>query len=195
MGVTLKSKIYRLAWNDHVKKWRNCERCPLHKSSMSRVLLRGALPCDILFIGEAPDEIEDIVKEPFVGPVGKLLDKMIVDSGQTFSYAMTHVVACLPKGEVGELRPPSKHEVSSCEDRLYEVVQMARPKGIVLLGTSAQGYSTGALERYKESYGTLHLLHPVQILRRGGENTSLYSKELKKLVTFLMKKVNKDEYG
>jgi uracil-DNA glycosylase family 4 len=194
MSVNLKTKIYKLAWRDHLLKWRGCERCPLHKSAMNKVLLRGDLPCDILFIGEAPDEIEDIVKEPFVGPAGKLLDKMIVDTGYEFSYAMTHVVACIAKGEVGELRPPSKHEVSSCEDRLYEVVQMAKPKGIVLLGTSSQGYSTGALERYKDSYERLHLSHPAQILRQGGEYSPFYKKELKNLTAFL-EKVNKDEFG
>jgi uracil-DNA glycosylase family 4 len=44
------------------------------------VLVRGSVPCDVLFIGEAPGQSEDVVGRPFVGPAGKLLDRIIEDA-------------------------------------------------------------------------------------------------------------------
>lgn len=44
------------------------------------VLGRGAVPCDILFVGEAPGLGENATGKPFMGPAGKLLDSLIARS-------------------------------------------------------------------------------------------------------------------
>jgi uracil-DNA glycosylase len=62
------------------------------------VLCRGRLPCDVLFVGEAPGVSEDVLGRPFVGPAGKLLDTIVERAldGQ-YDCAMTNLVACIPK--------------------------------------------------------------------------------------------------
>ena len=192
MSVEVTGQLYRATWRHHKQKWEGCTKCSLHKNSISKILIRGHLPCRVLFIGEAPTQLEDLCRQPFVGPPGKLLDKMIEDTGVSFAYAMTHIVACVPCGDEGETRPPNLHEAESCEDRLFETLMMGRPKGVVLLGRSAQGFSSRPLERYKHPFKHLHLSHPAQLIRQGGEDTSLYKKEVRSLTTFV-KRILKDE--
>lgn len=64
-------------WLEHVEKWRDCMRCPLSEQRSNIVLARGTVPCDVLFVGEAPGASEDALGQPFVGPAGHLLDQVI----------------------------------------------------------------------------------------------------------------------
>ena len=61
----------------------DCTRCKLHASRRSIVFGVGAEDAPLMFVGEAPGEQEDRRGEPFVGPAGELLDKMIVAMGWT----------------------------------------------------------------------------------------------------------------
>ena len=65
-------------WLDHVEKWKDCQRCPLGQQRSNICLARGTVPCDVLFIGEAPGVSEDTFGLPFVGPAGQLLDQIIL---------------------------------------------------------------------------------------------------------------------
>jgi uracil-DNA glycosylase len=42
--------------------------------------MRGEVPCDVLFVGEAPGESENETSYPFTGPAGILLDQIIEQS-------------------------------------------------------------------------------------------------------------------
>lgn len=42
------------SWSQHVANWKGCTRCPLHLTRKNVVLARGKLPCEVLFLGEAP---------------------------------------------------------------------------------------------------------------------------------------------
>lgn len=64
-------------YSAHVQTWRGCTACSLSVQRSRVVLYRGQVPCDVLFVGEAPGESEDVVGTPFIGPAGKLLDAMI----------------------------------------------------------------------------------------------------------------------
>jgi DNA polymerase len=46
------------------------------------------VPCDVLFIGEAPGESEDAIGIPFIGPAGHLLGRIIDEALQHFSQAI-----------------------------------------------------------------------------------------------------------
>lgn len=61
----------------HVESWKNCTRCPAHLHRKHTALVRGSLPCDVLFVGEAPGESEDVLGKPFVGPAGHLFDHIV----------------------------------------------------------------------------------------------------------------------
>lgn len=68
-------------YSAHVERWKSCQRCALGRTRDKIVLAKGRLPCDVLFVGEAPGESEDVIGLPFVGPAGRLLDEMIRDAG------------------------------------------------------------------------------------------------------------------
>ena len=56
------------------KQCLECKACPLCETRNNVVFGTGNPDAEILFIGEAPGENEDLQGEPFVGRGGKLLD-------------------------------------------------------------------------------------------------------------------------
>lgn len=128
-------------WQQHVEHWKDCTRCPLHAARVKVVLCRGKLPCDALFVGEGPGESEDVIGLPFVGPAGKLLDFIIGRSlPEEASYALTNVVACIPRdGDGRKSGAPVPEEIEECRPRLLELIKLARPKLIVCVGAVARG--------------------------------------------------------
>ena len=54
-----------------------CTACSLYKTRTKCVFGTGNENADVLFVGEAPGEKEDISGIPFVGAAGKLLDKFL----------------------------------------------------------------------------------------------------------------------
>lgn len=135
------------SWSQHVENWRDCTRCPLHLTRKNVVLARGKLPCEVLFLGEAPGTSEDVLGSPFVGPAGQLLDKIIakaladallVKPAESIRIAFTNVVACMPP-KVGSDHRPSQVAIYACHPRLVEFVsQCAKPKVVVLVGDVAR---------------------------------------------------------
>lgn len=148
-------------WADHVAKWKNCQKCPLGCQRDRIVLARGTVPCDVLFIGEAPGASEDSLGQPFVGPAGKCLDGIIEQSlPQGVTWAMTNLVACFPREakSVG-INEPTYNEIRACRLRLVEFINLCRPRLIVrvgLLATANVSY-TGA--------HFIDIVHPAAILR------------------------------
>lgn len=67
-------------WLAHVGKWKDCQRCPLGRQRHRICLARGDVPCDVLFIGEAPGASEDAIGLPFVGPAGDLLESILANA-------------------------------------------------------------------------------------------------------------------
>lgn len=173
------------------------------------MLFRGHLPCDVLFIGEAPGESEDSIGVPFIGPAGGMLDSLMFQSypadgncielrrgevgnamGRT-SYAITNIVACIPRSPVaigtGELRTPHKEEAAACQPRLSEILHMASPKLVVCLGDIAKRFFAPLIKAKTGGWQghTLHLIHPSRILRLQEENPNMASLLEKKFVIAL----------
>lgn len=158
-------------WQKHVGQWGACTKCPLCRTRKNVVLARGSLPCDVLFIGEAPGESEDVLGRPFVGPAGKLLDDIIDASVPTgVSFAFTNLVACVPRDEEngGKTAEPTKESIEECQPRLDQLVKMAEPKLAVCVGRLAE---TWLAPGYKYSPKSLKnvpqiaVVHPAAILR------------------------------
>lgn len=137
-----------------------CYNCGLSKTRKSQVVARGRLPCDVLFVGEAPGRSEDLLGKPFCGPAGRVLDKLIGEIGFE-SYAITNAVQCYPTDSEGNTREPSKDEVAACMENFKRVLDKARPKQTVLLGKVANKY----LRKYVPN--PTHVYHPAYLLRRG----------------------------
>lgn len=127
----------------HVQKWSNCTQCNLQHGRKNVVLSRGQLPCDVLFVGEAPGHSEDAQAVPFFGPAGHLLDRIIKTAeqkvGKTRRKAFTNLVGCIPLGEDGrKTDKPFPEEIKKCRPRLAEYVRIAKPRVVVRVGQLAE---------------------------------------------------------
>ncbi|MCK9568784.1 uracil-DNA glycosylase [Candidatus Pacearchaeota archaeon] len=161
-------------YTDHVAKWRNCRRCNLCKSRHNVVLLRGHVPCQVLFVGEAPGTSENLLGKPFSGPAGNLLNRMLAEAlPPSVTYAITNLVGCIPKDtEEGagknKLGEPPTYAIEACKPRLVEIVQICQPKIIISVGKLAKKWLPILLAdtyRLGEDYKTADIIHPAAILR------------------------------
>jgi uracil-DNA glycosylase family 4 len=153
-------------WQKHVRDWSGCTRCSLSKTRTQVVLARGDLPCDLLFIGEAPGRSEDMIGLPFVGPAGHLLNAMIrATVPESIKYALTNLICCLPLGDDGDKvdEPDPKH-IKACAPRLQELVNLASPKVIVCVGTVARKYLDRSVP-HRQAW-SVEIDHPAFILRQ-----------------------------
>lgn len=131
-------------WPRFVERWKDCQLCPLGEQRDRIVLARGSLPCDVLFIGEAPGDSENALGQPFKGPAGKKLDKIIERSvPPEVTYALTNLVCCYPrdaKMSDSDNHQPSPDEIRACRPRLYEFINIAQPRLIVCVGALATAW-------------------------------------------------------
>lgn len=139
--MKLKNKQHSRLLAEHHRRWCNCNKCPLGYKATERVIYRGKNPADVLFIGEAPGMSENVLGEPFVGPSGEVLNKLISNTLNTYTYCITNMLACAPfKANMGDVREPHPKELDACRDRLIEFVPLVNPRAIVLMGRIAKTY-------------------------------------------------------
>jgi DNA polymerase len=88
----------------------------------------------VLVIGEGPGEQEDRQGRPFVGPAGKLLDRMLAAVGlEPAEVYITNIVKCRPPGN----RDPRPEEAAACRPFLEEQVRILGPELVLALGRPA----------------------------------------------------------
>ncbi|MBM3854823.1 MAG: uracil-DNA glycosylase [Verrucomicrobia bacterium] len=111
------------------------------------VLGVGSLEAKIMFVGEAPGADEEIQGEPFVGPAGQLLTKMIqgmgLARGEVYIGNIMNWRPQMPtiegREQVGN-RPPTEDEMRYCLPYLRAQIDVVNPELLVALGsTAAQG--------------------------------------------------------
>lgn len=108
------------------------------------VLGVGSLDARIMFVGEAPGAEEEIQGEPFVGPAGQLLTKMIQGMGlQRADVYIGNIMNWRPQlpvttggDQVGN-RPPTEEEMRYCIPYLRAQIEIVNPALLVALGTTA----------------------------------------------------------
>lgn len=198
-----------------VKDWRKCQLCSLAATRKHVVFARGTLPADVLFIGEAPGPKEDEVGFPFVGPSGRLLTTIIDklrESRNGWSYAITNPIGCVPWAKAQEegqdphtFRQPEPIEIEKCFPRFLKILELADPKGIVLLGKVAEKFWTDYGEQITKllserleksvSYKMYPARHPSYLLRSGGarEGNAHYRDTISGLKQFLFQTLNVGE--
>lgn len=149
-------------WRDHVDRWKDCQDCPLSTQRGRICLARGTIPCDVLFIGEAPGASEDAIGQPFVGPAGQLLDRIIIAAlAPEVTYALTNLVCCFPRDAKGRGdNEPEDKEIRACEPRLVEFVNIAQPRLIVCVGK----LSTRWID-HRDTVQCIDIVHPAAVLR------------------------------
>jgi uracil-DNA glycosylase family 4 len=152
----VKSRKPLTLYQKYKEQWKDGCGHDLCDRSCHVVHLRGNVPCDIAFIGEAPGRSENVLGSPFVGPAGHLLDHIIKHSTSIIKSpirtAFMNMVGCLPRSDEDntKLSEPSEDQVESCKPRLEHLLKVAKPKLIVAVGQ----FSAKHLEQ-----GYLHSVH------------------------------------
>ena len=161
----------------HVLDWRDCKRCDLSKTRQNVAIYRGKVPCDVLMVGEAPGDSEDVLGKPFKGPAGKLLDDIISNSlSEETRVGITNAVGCIPYDEEGQKLPrPPKFAIEECLPRLKQIVAIANPRLIVSVGETA----TKALWFVYRNPLVVPIIHPAALLRM---NTAQFGLEVQRAV-------------
>jgi len=105
-----------------------CSNCPLHSSCLP-LPPAGSDKAAIMMVGERPDSEADLMREPFAGREGRLLDRLLKEAGLAREEVfLTYVVKCASKEE------PSESTIATCKSWLWKEIQALRPRVIVTLG-------------------------------------------------------------
>ena len=147
--------------------------------SDSLVFGEGPDHADLMIVGEAPGEDEDLSGRPFVGRAGRLLDQILasVDLDRDEVY-VTNLVKRRPPGN----RNPTPAEIEASAELLLAQIRAIRPELIVTLGNVPTKWFLGTQEGITRLHGSWHdwhgirlmpLYHPAYLLRnpsreRGG---------------------------
>jgi len=128
---------------------RGCTRCSLHKGRTRVVFGAGNADADLMFVGEAPGQQEDLQGLPFVGRAGKLLDQLLGEVGlERADVFITNVLKSRPPGN----RDPQLDEIDACKPYLHKQVELIEPRVICTLGN----FATKLLTRSQRGITSVH---------------------------------------
>jgi len=154
------------------------ELCPLKATATRLCLCDGNPTARVMLVGEAPGVEEDRQGKPFVGPSGKLLDRMLAAIGldRTRVY-ITNTVFWRPPGN----RAPTALELATCLPFLERQIELLAPAILVFVGGIAAKALLGVNEgvtrlrgrrfRYEPGGGrsaipAFVIFHPAYLLRQ-----------------------------
>lgn len=167
-------------------KYADCQRCSLGRDRKHLVFGEGNARAKLVFVGEAPGREEDLQGYPFVGRAGKLLDKILAAIGlQRADIYITNILKCRPPNN----RDPEPQEISTCQQILWEQVEVMKPKLICALGRFAAQTLLNSQERIGILRGQwfdlrgmklLVTYHPAYLLRNPGDKRLVWE-DMKKL--------------
>jgi uracil-DNA glycosylase family 4 len=149
-----------------------CTACQeLAMTRSQTVFGAGPVTARLVFFGEAPGADEDASGQPFVGPAGQLLTKIIeACTLRRDEVYIMNVLKCRPPGN----RTPLLDEVGHCRRFFERQLEIIRPEFICCLGTTAAqallqtGESIGKLRRRWFTYADAQVIctyHPSYLLR------------------------------
>ncbi len=187
--VTLPPGDKQTRWNALLELVRNDATCKAHMRPGKQVVLGvGSVEAKIMFVGEAPGAEEEIQGEPFVGPAGELLTKMIQAMGLkraeiyigTIMNWRPEMPTLAGEAQIGN-RPPSETEIRYCLPYLRAQIDVVNPDVLVALGaTTAHGLlGFGAFKALGDVRGRWHefggkplmiTYHPSYLLRPPVDN-------------------------
>ena len=110
------------------------EECDLKKMATNTVFADGDENAEIMIIGEAPGNHEDLQGIPFCGDSGKMLNDMLeaIDIAREKSY-ISNTIFWRPPGN----RNPTTNEIEMCRPFVEKHVALKKPKLIIFVGSVA----------------------------------------------------------
>lgn len=167
----------------------------LEDLSNTLVFGEGNPNTNLMIVGEAPGEDEDLSGRPFVGRAGQLLDKIFesVSLNRDDLY-ITNMVKYRPPNN----RNPTPQETLISEPLLLEQIKLIHPQVIATLGNVPTQYFLNTKEGITKTHGkwfewheikVFPLFHPAYLLRnpsreKGSPKWQMWEdmKELKKVL-------------
>jgi len=160
--------------------------CPLKETAMSFVFADGNPGARLMLIGEAPGAEEDRQGLPFVGPAGRLLDRMLaaIQLDRTQAY-ITNILPWRPPGN----RNPTDAEIAACLPFLERHIALANPDILIFVGGVAAKTllrRTEGIMRLRGKWMTYEgtsgspvparaLLHPAYLLRQPAQKRETWN--------------------
>jgi uracil-DNA glycosylase family 4 len=157
-----------------------CRACGLCESRTQTVFGVGPAPAQLMIVGEAPGEQEDLQGEPFVGQAGKLLDHMLRAIGLARGESpegpgkgrvfITNTLKCRPPRN----RNPDPSESAACAPYLERQIELVRPRLLLAMGRFAAQALLATDEPIGKLRGRVHrrgqipvvvTYHPAYLLR------------------------------
>jgi DNA polymerase len=156
-----------------------CEGCPLYANATQTVFGAGPVRADVVMVGEQPGDVEDRQGKPFVGPAGRLLDRLMdeagIDRDRVYVTNAVKHFKWTPRGKRRLHSKPSSREIFACRPWLEAELEAIKPELLVLLGATAAQSLLGTQFRITKSRGrpiqtewaswTMATYHPSALLR------------------------------
>jgi uracil-DNA glycosylase len=157
------------ALNDEIVACRKCTEIVCRRTQT--VFGIGPLRPKLVMFGEAPGAEEDRAGEPFVGPAGQLLDRILVASGLARDQVyIMNTLKCRPPNN----RTPTDIEMENCRPFFERQLDILQPEYIVCWGAVAArailktsdsiGRLRGRFHSYKQAK-VMITYHPAYLLR------------------------------
>lgn len=179
-----------------------CHGCGLCGTRTQTVFGSGNPRAQLVFVGEAPGEEEDLQGLPFVGRAGQLLTRIIeMKTGMGLKrddVYICNVLKCRPPGN----RNPEAAEMAACEPFLVRQLELLQPKVICALG----GFAAKQLLKTDLSVGRLRgkwhfyhgipvrvTYHPSYLLRLTGEQEKTEKNKVREDVLAVLRMLNGEE--
>jgi DNA polymerase len=147
----------------------SCTACSLFEHAHNVVPGAGSGISGLMLVGLGPGYSEDLAGAPFVGPAGKLLDRLLgmIRLSREEVY-ITNRVKHLPVDN-----KPTPEQVAACEHWLRLEIQQVRPSVGILLGQVAASYAFPGMSMHecnglwtsKEGITWTTTYHPAAVLR------------------------------
>jgi len=174
-------EIASLDWPALRERVAACRACRLCEGRRHTVFGVGHAQAQWMIVGEAPGEQEDRLGEPFVGPAGELLDRMLHSLGLTRGEAgperqvfIANTLKCRPPRN----RNPEPDELALCGAFLHRQIELVNPRLILAMGRFAVqtllessepiGRLRGRVHRYR-GRPVVVTYHPAYLLRSPAE--------------------------
>jgi DNA polymerase len=163
-----------------------CRACELWQLGTQTVLGAGPASASLVLVGEQPGDQEDIAGKPFVGPVGRILDRALADAGidRAAVYVTNAVKRFRRRPSAGGKRrlhdKPSITHIRACLPWLEAEIAAVDPELIVALGATAAQTLLGRKFRIGRGRGAvlespwgpvLATIHPSSVLRARDDET------------------------
>lgn len=124
-----------------------CTRCHLCEAATQTVWGEGNAQADLMIVGEAPGDQEDLQGRPFVGPAGQLLRQVMGEVGLDparvwLTNAVKHF-KYVPRGKVRLHQSPNRSEIDHCRWWVGLERRLIAPRLTLALGATAALSLTG----------------------------------------------------